>query len=454
VQRARISPRTQPGGELRSAEVILHKGTASALAPRPDAGGAAGDWAADPISRSSLKWLHRALHRTTEVLASELGRPTASAPDWSETEWAVARAVAAIHGVSALLAGALRWRGPAAWAQFLAEQRSHTVRRFVRIEELLQQIDHRARREGVALVALKGAALHASGIYTAGERPMADVDLLVRAAEEQPAVQLLGTLGFREAYRSWRHRVFEPEMSTAPEALGEHCANAIKIELHCRIGERLPLRPVEVSQLIFPQPAFPGLNSYGSRAGLLIHLLLHAAGALCFRELRLLHLHDIARLAARMTEEDWEEVLLQAARTADGSLWWAFPPLTLVTRYYSCVPDRVLAYAASGCHWPLRRVYRHRALAEASLSHLWISAFPGIEWARSPEEILAYAAARVVPSGATVRMRRALANVQPRVSGGQWAQLSQTRRVLRWLTSPQARYETLQPVRAALRAAS
>jgi hypothetical protein len=422
------------------------------VVPRPLAGSdAAGGWATDPISRRSLRLLHRTLHKTTEVLASELARPTASAPDWSETEWAVARAVAAIHGVSALLAGALRWRGPAAWTQFLLEQQAHTARRFVRIEELLQQIDRGARREGVALIALKGAALHASGVYTAGERPMADVDLLVRDAEEQPAVQLLGALGFRETYGSWRHRVFEPETSTAPAGLGEHSANAIKIELHCRVGERLPLRPVDVSELIFPRRAFPGLNGYRSRAALLIHLLLHAAGALCFRQLRLLQLHDIARLAGTMTEEDWEEVLRQAARTADGSLWWAFPPLALVTRYYSCVPGRVLAYAASGCHWPLMRRYRHGALAEASLSHLWISAFPGIEWARSPGQMLAYVAARVVPSHMTVRGRRVLANVQPRVSGGQWAQLSQGQRILRWLTSPQARHETLQPVRAALR---
>jgi hypothetical protein len=410
----------------------------------------AGGWATDPVSRHSLRLLHRTLHKTTEVLASELARPTASAPDWSETEWAVARAVAAIHGVSALLAGTLRWRGPAAWAQFLAHQKAHTAARFLRIEELLRQLDVAGRREGIALVALKGAALHASGIYAAGERPMADLDLLVRAGEEQPAAQLLEALGFRETHRTWKHRVFDPETSIAPAGLGEHSANPIKIELHCHIGEQLPLRPVEVSELIFPHRAFPGLNGYRSRAALLIHLLLHAAGVLCFRELRLLQLHDIARLAGAMTEEDWEEVLRLAARTADGSLWWAFPPLALVTRYYSCVPGRVLAYAASGCHWPLRHCYRHRVLAEASLSHLWISAFPGIEWARSPGQMLAYVAARVVPSRTTIRARRALALAQPRVSGGQWAQLSQGQRMLRWLTSPQARHETLQPVRAAL----
>ena len=82
-----------------------------------------------------------------------------------------------------------------------------------------------------------------------------------------------------------------------------------------------------------------------------------------------------------MTDEDWEELLRRVARTADGSLWWAFPPLALAARYYACVPSRVLTRAASDCHWTLKRVYRHRTLSAASCSHLWVSALPGIEWA-------------------------------------------------------------------------
>jgi len=316
---------------------------------RGECGGAEGS-AADPIS---LNGLQRALRQTTEVLASELGSPTAVAPDWSDTEWAVARAVASIHGVSPLLAGALRWEGPVAWTRFLAEQKVHTARRFGRIQELLQLIDSRARAAGVALVPLKGAALHASGIYAPGERPMADLDLLVREGESQRAVQTLAGLGFRETYRTWKHLVFERGVSDAPAALGEHCRNGIKIELHCSITEILPLRPVDVSEIVSPQRPHPGLNAYPSKAALLVHLLLHAAGALICRELRLLQLHDIARLSGSMTEEDWEEVLRQGAATAEGSLWWAFPPLTLAARYYACVPDPVLAHAASRCHWLL-----------------------------------------------------------------------------------------------------
>jgi hypothetical protein len=353
--------------------------------------------------------------------------------------------------VSSLLADALRWQGPAGWAQFLVEQKAHTAGRFLRMQQLLRRLDSRARDAGIALIPLKGAALHASGVYAPGERPMADIDLLVRKEESQRAVQTLGALGFRETYRNWKHLVFEQPGSEAAAALGEHARNGIKIELHCDIREMLPVHAVDVSELVFPVRPQPGLNAYPSPAALLMHLLLHAAGAMSSRALRLVQLHDVARLARGMAEEDWEDLLRAAARTSDGTLWWAFPPLTLAARYYACVPDRILVRAAQDCHWLLKRIYRRRTLSDASLSHLWVSALPGIAWSRSPSEMLAYVAARVAPSAETLYLRKAFAAAQPRVSGGSWAQLSHGQRVLRWLLARQPRHATLQPVRAALR---
>src|SRR5437868_3815632 len=183
----------------------------------------------------SLKAMYAALRKPTEALASELASPTGSAPDWSETEWLVARAVSAIHGVSALLADKLSWQGPAGWTEFLAQQKAHTAKRFVRVQKLLRLIDSSARAEGISLVALKGAALHASGIYTAGERPMADIDLLVRDEAAQRTARLLESLGFHESYATWKHRVFVPNEHDVPATLGEHAGNGINIELHGRI---------------------------------------------------------------------------------------------------------------------------------------------------------------------------------------------------------------------------
>ena len=397
-----------------------------------------------------LKALHRALQKITETLAKELACPTATAPEWSGVDWAVARAAASIHGISPLLADTLRWVGPPDWSEFLAEQKAHTKARFSRISELLRLLDREARNQDLPLVALKGVALHAREIYAPGERPMADIDLLVRGGDSERAKQLLESLGFRQSLHSSRHTTFELADTQVPASLGEHASNSIKIELHCRIREALLLRAVEISDIIFPSRPHAGLNNYASSAALLVHLLLHAAGTLSIRELRVLHLQDIARLARRMTDADWQQLFSQAECATGGPLWWAFPALSLTARYFPGIPDWVLARSASGCHWLLRHVYRRRTISRASLSYLWITAFPGIEWASSAAEMAEYAAGRLLPSKETLRQRREVAQAQPLVSGGSWAELSQGRRLVRWLLSRQPRHATLQPVLAAL----
>jgi len=401
-------------------------------------------------AKLSLAAIHGTLRKTTETLARELAHPGLVVPDWSETEWLVARATASIHGVSALLADTLIWKGPTGWRQFLIDQKLHTTQRFRRMEELISDIGSQARIQDVPLIALKGAALHTGGFYLPGERPMADIDLLCSPEHERGAVRLLEALGFHESYATWKHRVFVPRNPHPSAALGEHADNPIHIELHTRVTEILPRRAVDLTRLIRAQRLDAGLNEYPSKSALLMHVLLHASGAMIFRGLRLIHLQDVARICERMTDADWERFFREGASTADPTLWWAYPPLVITDRYYACVPQAVLGRTAADCHQPLKRLSRRRTLSDVSLSYLWISAFPGIEWARSLREMLVYGAERVRPSQETRHLRKLFATVQPRVSGGSWAHLSQWRRMLRWLISRQARHESIASVRAAL----
>jgi hypothetical protein len=393
--------------------------------------------------------LDRTLRKITEALAKELACPTQAAPDWSEFEWIVARAVAAMHGVSPLLSRALRWQGPAGWAGFLEEQRSHTERRHVRIDDLLLRLDERASAAGIAVVALKGAALHALAVYQAGERPMADVDLLVRPADAQRTAKMLESLGYAESCKTWKERVFIRVDEQEPAALGEHSNNGVKIELHERICERLPWRITDVSEHVFPPQPQPGLNAYPAKASLMIHLLLHAAGSMAFQSLRLLHLHDLARLSSQMTEEDWDAVL-KAGERGDRP-WWAYPPLNLTSRYFpSKIPVSVLNALANECPYLLERATRHRTLCDVSYSRLWMDAFPGMEWSRSLREALRYVASRVRPSEEQIAFRAYVAKSEGWASRGQWSRLSQSRRILHWITSRPTRLVTMHAVRAAL----
>ncbi len=396
---------------------------------------------------TELGALHRSLRRITEALAVELGNPASATPAWTEFEWSIAPAVASIHGVSPLLAESLRWQGPVQWHEFLRTQREHTTLRHLRILELLGKVHERAKSDGVALVALKGAALHALGVYRPGERPMSDVDLL--AGDTESAGHSLERLGYRWVMDTVKHSVWEPLSWTRPADLGEHCDNGIRIELHGRILESLPLRNADISELMLPRAPQPGINEYPSTAALLSHLLLHAAGAMALRSLRLLHLQDIARVAARMRVTDWRELV--EADGLDQRLWWAFPPLALTARYFTAsIPKEVLTALELSCPWTLRRYMQSHSLTDVSLSSLWVTAFPGIEWAHSPGEVLEYVKLRVWPDRRVRQAREQLADMEPGISGGEWQKLSQSQRVVRWVTSRPARTDTLSAINAAL----
>jgi hypothetical protein len=401
------------------------------------------------VANPPLTQTATALHKTTETLARELAIPTAVQPEWTEFEWRIARAVAAMHGVSSLLYSRLRWEGPQSWRHFLQDQRDQSVGRHQQILHLLGAIDSIAHRERIAIVALKGAALHSNGIYVAGERPMGDIDLLIRNDDTRATAELLEACGYEVASLSRRHQAFQPRVRNALSAirLGEHINNPIKIEVHTRISEQLPL--VDITQFLYPSGARGGVNAYPSLAALMMHLLLHAAGNIRARALRLIQLHDIALLAARFRLGDWEDLL--AARPDGRELWWALAPLMLTARYFpATIPPAVLARLGVACPWLLGSVARHQLLADVSWSNIRIAAFPGIEWSRTPWEALAFAASRIWPSReARLELKNGAAQV-PGVSTVPWYGISHGARILRWVFSRPPRVQTLLSVRAAL----
>jgi hypothetical protein len=393
-----------------------------------------------------LRVIEAALRTTTERLALELAQPAQAAPDWSQFEWLVARAVAAMHGVSALLSRSLRWQGPPAWREFIWGQKAQTVDRHARIEALLRLIDRAAAGADFPAVALKGAELHAMGLYEPGERPMGDVDLLVRSTDLERATHLLESLGFQESCSTRRHRLLIPTGDRPPPGgLGEHADNYLKIELHERVAESLPLTTVDVTEQLYPTQFHPGLNRYPSKAALMSHLLLHAAGSMATRSLRLLQLHDIALLSARMTDADWDQALRPS--DAEAPYWWACPLILMTARYYPIsIPARVLVAAQAGCPHLLGRFVRRSQLSDVSLSSLRIEAFPGIEWSQSPSEAARYVASRVLPSREVRQLRSQVEKTRISAAATRWQQLSQVRRMLLWLATPQPRAETIYPI--------
>lgn len=391
-----------------------------------------------------LKTIRAGLRRTTEAIAAELACPGGANPAWGSLEWRLAMAVAAAHGVSPLLWKRSGWTQPH-WRRFLENQYEHVAIRHARITGLLERIDAMARTTGLAMTPLKGAALHALGLYAPGDRPMADIDLLVHEGDVDAAAGLIQEIGYEPSFDSWRHRVFNPANGTPPAVLGEHRDTPINIELHVRVRECLPVSVIDITERIRPRNPEPGLNPYPSRGALLAHLLLHAAGNTCGRSLRLMHLHDIASLARSLQPEEW--VFLWQ----DRACWWALPPLQMVARYYrDAIPDVVLATLARDCPPMLRAVSRRRTLTRVSCSELWLHAFPGLEWSHSLREATRFIAGRIRPSAEKQRERADMARTQLWLHGADWVSAAQPRRILTWLIRKVPRMDMMHAVRMAL----
>jgi len=394
----------------------------------------------------ALRILERVMRETTEALAHQCASPSRQAPAWGELHWRIAEAVATIQGVSPLLARRLQWQEPREWREFLNLQWRHTLARHRRISALIARLDAAARRARLSMIALKGAALHDLAIYAPGERPMADLDLLVAGPDLAAGIALLESLGYREAYRTRRERTFEPQEAKGAALFGEHAGNAIKIEVHTRIAEKLPVREADITRLLLPDPTAPGLHRYPSAAALMRHLLLHAAGNIRARSLRLIQVNDIAALAVRLSAKEWERAL-EGGR--DG-IWWAFPPLALTAHYFpGAIPAAALARARSECPLLLRTLSERQRLSDVSLSYLWVQFCPGIEWSRSVSEALRFIQDRVFPGRETRAEIRQCERTQPWALGTAWTRASRPRRMVRWLIARCPRDATMAPIRAA-----
>jgi len=385
------------------------------------------------------------LPKITEYLAAALSGTQYPEPDWSDLEWRIARAVAVIHGVSPLLSQRLSWTGPPGWRTFLDNQRVHTARRYGRMAALLAKIDGLAVQENIAFIPLKGEALHAIGLYAAGDRPMADIDLLVRHRDLGPMSRVLTELGYRPLSITADEHVLVPVDRPPLSHLGEHADNGITIELHAKIDRPMPVRVVDITAQLWPLASRPGRNDYPSLAALMGHLLMHAAVNMQMRILRMLQLHDIALLAPRLSASDWSELL--APGDGRAASWWAMPPLLLTQHYYpGAIPAAAIDSVKPGCSALLRFVAPRLRLSGVSASNMRRSVFPALSWAGSLPEAVNFVGNRLQSGLQALRGNttiRAATELQP------WITRSHRRRVLEVLMG-RPRPETLSVITAAL----
>ncbi len=294
---------------------------------------------------------------------------------WDADDWEAARWSMQVHGIAPLLDRAFESSAngaalPERLRTYLAEQRRLSGQRVARLLDELAAILQAARRQRIAVAPLKGSLLATNYYDQPGLRPMNDLDLLVHPADEARMLGVLTGLGYRKAARGWKHIVLSRPDGAGPVVSyeGEHPNNPRSIELHVRVAEQFWGIRYELTSEIWAG-SIPGML-LGAQAqvlqpaALLHHLVVHASSDTIARRLRLLHLHDIALVAARVDHTGWSQIVRAAQARHEERL--VYPALLLASRYYPIIPADVVATLRPGVPLALLRHLDDSALDRLS----------------------------------------------------------------------------------------
>jgi hypothetical protein len=230
-------------------------------------------------------------------------------PNWSDTEWELLKKVARIHGVAAMLhkkIGAERLPEPI--QVWLAQQYDFNQQRITRLQSELQTILARFNSAGIPLIPLKGAVLTAVYYQDPGQRPTADLDLLIRPEDLTHSLNLLTQLGYEIEKRNWKHAILSNPANRAVISFEvEHPDNPRRIDLHLACREMFSGPVIDLTAEMWATATERRL--LGERTYLISpemlwrHLLLHTSSNIWNGVLRLINLIDIITLEKTLPSE-------------------------------------------------------------------------------------------------------------------------------------------------------
>jgi hypothetical protein len=296
------------------------------------------------------------LPRISAIVASWLTEPEHQplAPQvagWDEADWDAARWAVQVHGIGPLLDRAAEGWTDAdalhpALRGYLAEQRRLSGQRVALLLHDLAEILQACQQEQIDVLPLKGSLLATIYYAEPGLRPMNDLDLLVRPADEQRTLALLARLRYQTIARSQKHLMLARPEAHGPVVSysGEHPDNPRSLDLHTRLAEYFWGIRYDLTEEAWADSAAGQWQGLAARvlrpATLLHHLAIHASSDAIARRLRLLHLADIALVAGKLDPAGWQGIIAGAQRRGEQRL--IYPALLLTSRYYPVVPTTAL----------------------------------------------------------------------------------------------------------------
>lgn len=318
------------------------------------------------VSEVVLTWVRRP---TTHEVAEQV-------VDWQAEQWEAARWAIQVHGIAPLLYARL---GPSRVSRaldpllhtYLADQYRLNKLRVSALMAELAAVLRAAAQVGIDVMPLKGSVLVEHYYADPALRPMADLDVLVRPADEARLAPLLHRLGYDATERTARHRsyILAQTGGKIVSVAGEHPDNPHNLDVHTAIQEQFWGIDYRATEDLW-SGCRPGL--FGDAPGMLLeppallqHLLIHASTDMIACKMRLIRLVDIALVAARLSMTEWQQLVRAGQRRREERLLYA--PLLLAERYLGAVaPSEVCATLAQGTPAHLRAYLEHADLYRLS----------------------------------------------------------------------------------------
>lgn len=227
------------------------------------------------------------------------------------------------------------------------------------------------RQAGIETILLKGAVLAPLIYPNPLQRPLADLDLLIRPQNVAASREImLNQLGYRYYSRSAEDEVYlrgeRKENIWAPD-------NVHPVEVHFTLREEYAGIGYELAEILWRESEerpywHPStIARIPNPAALLLHVCAHTSSDWIIQRGRLMHINDIRHLCTKMQPADWKtfEQLMQP-----GTARFIYPALVFVGKYTElAIPSETLNRLRENCPPALLHWLAHTELAEASESN-------------------------------------------------------------------------------------
>ncbi|MFQ5400683.1 MAG: nucleotidyltransferase family protein [Anaerolineae bacterium] len=258
------------------------------------------------------------------------------------------------------------------------ESRERTKRMMAGCVALLKALDG----AGIEAIPFKGAALAPLYYPDPLLRPLADLDILIHKKRLPQSLDILRQLGYRYYSRSAEDVVY---LRGERKANIWAADNVHPVELHYTLREEYAGIGYNLAEELWrsswKRPFWDGFNArIPNTPTLLHHVCAHATSDWLIQRGRLMHIDDIRKLCARMTDMDWG--LFTTAVPPYGARF-VYPALAFAARYSGrFIPDSVETYLRQNCPEALLAWIETTKLADVSESNPTVRSGIGFDIAR------------------------------------------------------------------------